>query len=101
VTAGLPTLTVGTARAVQLPLFTDARGLALVRRDGRARAVRAAALLRDLGRAGRRHARRPRAPVLHQFIVCLQGACTLRLSDGHATDTLSLASPALGVHARR
>ena len=99
-TIELPTLTVGTARAVQLPLFTDARGSLSFAETGAhvpfvpqryfaISGVQAGATRGD-------HAHR----ALHQFLVCLQGACTLRLSDGHATDTLSLASPALGVHAR-
>lgn len=37
---------------------------------------------------------------LHQFIVCLHGACTLTVDDGSRRDSLILDSGAIGVHAR-
>ncbi|MEJ7813449.1 MAG: FdtA/QdtA family cupin domain-containing protein [Gemmatimonadaceae bacterium] len=35
---------------------------------------------------------------LHQYMVCVHGACTLALDDGAARDEIVLDSPGLGLH---
>jgi acetyltransferase-like isoleucine patch superfamily enzyme len=84
---------------IEIPLVADARGVLSFAEIGRHLPFipkRYFTLHGIAGGAGRgNHAHRE----LHQFLVCLNGACLLELDDGVNRHELHLDSPALGVHA--
>jgi acetyltransferase-like isoleucine patch superfamily enzyme/dTDP-4-dehydrorhamnose 3,5-epimerase-like enzyme len=93
-----PELKVSGARLIRLPLISDARGfLSFGQTDAQLPFVpRRYFLIGSVPPGGLRgeHAHRE----LHQFIVCVHGACRVVMDDGSTREELTLDSPGLGVH---
>jgi dTDP-4-dehydrorhamnose 3,5-epimerase-like enzyme len=86
------------ARLVRLPFIEDARGYLSFGEAGTHLPFppQRYFLIAGVPAGGLRgeHAHRE----LHQFVVCVHGACRVAIDDGRTREELTLDSPALGLH---